>query len=64
MHTYITNESQIKAFPNVTRLKAARITPSKFAPNSSVLTDVQLDASGEALFKKAGQGCRVVYLKN
>ena len=64
LHTYITSESQIAAFPEVTRIKAARIRPNALAPQSNVYTDVALNIAGTALFRSAGQACRVVYLKD
>ncbi len=64
LHTYITSESQIAAFPEVTRIRAARIRPNALAPQSNVYTDVALNIAGTALFRSAGQACRVVYLKD
>ncbi|WP_136389394.1 hypothetical protein [Deinococcus sp. KSM4-11] len=64
LHTYITSESQIAAFPEVTRIKAARIRPNALALESNVYTDVSLSVLATALFKSAGQACRVVYLKD
>lgn len=64
LHTYITSEGAIGGFKNVTRVKASKIRPTKFAPNSSVFTDTELDAAAAAQFRAAGKACRVVYLKD
>ncbi|WP_309572568.1 hypothetical protein, partial [Deinococcus sp.] len=64
LHTYITSESQIASFPDVTRIRASRIQPNALASQSSVYTDVSLSVLATALFKSAGQACRVVYLKD
>ena len=64
LHTYVTAESQLAAFPNVTRVKAERIQPNRFAPNSQVYTDVTLSGAAAAQFRSAGSACRVVYLKD
>lgn len=64
LHTYITSESQIGQFQNVTRVKAARVQATKFAPSSSYITDAVLGASAAAQFRSAGKACRVVYLKD
>ncbi|OOV13990.1 hypothetical protein BXU09_04145 [Deinococcus sp. LM3] len=64
LHTYVTSEAELSAFKNVTRVKASRIQPNRFAPNSKVFTDVTLPASAAAQFRSAGQACRVVYLKS
>lgn len=63
LQTYITSEGEIGQFKNVTRVKASKIRPTKFAPNSSVYTDAELDASAAAQFRSAGKACRVAYLK-
>ncbi|MCD0157859.1 hypothetical protein, partial [Deinococcus sp. 6GRE01] len=64
LHTYVTSEAELSAFKNVTRVKASRIQPNRFAPNSKVFTDVTLPAEAAAQFRSAGQACRVVYLKS
>ncbi|MFC5850173.1 hypothetical protein, partial [Deinococcus petrolearius] len=64
LHTYITAEGQASGFSNVTRVKASKIRPSKFAPNSAVYTDVELSAAAAEQFRSAGKACRVVYLKS
>ena len=64
LQSYVTSEGEIGAFKNVTRVKASKIRPTKFAPNSDVMTDAQLDAAGSAQFRSAGKACRVVYLKD
>lgn len=63
LHTYITSESQIADFTNVTRVKAESLRSTKFAPQSGVLTDTQLGAAASEQFRQAGKACRVVYLK-
>lgn len=63
LHTYITSEGEIARFQNVTRVKAERLRPTKFAPQSSLLTDVALSDSAAGAFRAAGKACRVVYLK-
>ena len=64
MQTYITSEGQISQFKNVTRVKAAKVQATKFAPSSSYITDAVLDGAGTASFRSAGSGCRVAFLKN
>ncbi|WP_206733002.1 hypothetical protein, partial [Deinococcus metallilatus] len=64
LQTYITSESQIAGFQNVTRVKAARVQPNRMAPNSKVFTDAVLSASAAGQFRSAGKACRVVYLKD
>lgn len=64
LHTYITSESEIGQFKNVTRVKATRVQQPRIAPNSTVYTDAVLRSAAAAQFRSAGSACRVVYLKN
>lgn len=62
IHTYITSEAQLRAFPNVTRVRALRLQAPRIAPNARVFTDAVLGPTSTHAFQAAGQGCRVVYL--
>ncbi|CAM3305057.1 hypothetical protein DEDE109153_10485 [Deinococcus deserti] len=64
LHTYVTSEAGLAPFKNVTRVKASRVLPSKFAPNSDYLADVELSAAAAREFRSAGEACRVVYFKD
>ncbi|WP_235204213.1 hypothetical protein, partial [Deinococcus sp. RL] len=64
LHTYATSEGQLSAFPNVTRVRAARVQAPRIAPNAAIRTDAVLSAAAAAQFRSAGAACRVVYLKD
>ncbi|EYB66822.1 hypothetical protein DEIPH_ctg066orf0001 [Deinococcus phoenicis] len=64
LHTYITSESQIGQFQNVTRVKAVRVEEPRIARGSGVFTNAVLGSGAAAQFRSAGAACRVVYLKD
>ena len=61
---YVRSEADLAPYKNVTRVKASRLRPTKFAPNSNYLTDVELSADAAQAFRSAGKACRVVYLRD
>lgn len=63
LHNYVTSEAELSKYKNVTRIQAAGVAPPKTAPNSNVMTNAVLSASGAAQFVAAGKACKVVYLK-
>ena len=64
LHTYVRSEGDLSPFKNVTRVRASRILPTKFAPNSDYMADVELSADAAQTFRSAGRACRVVYLRD
>lgn len=57
-HSYITNESQVSNFKNVTRITAVAVQI-----NVVSATDAVLDAEGIRKFRAPDRLCRIVYLK-
>ena len=64
LQSYVTSEAQLAGLPNLTRVKALKVQPSKFSPNSPYFTDAVLDSVAAARFRSAGMACRLVYLKD
>lgn len=64
LQSYVTSEAQLTGLPNLTRVRATKVQPSKFSPNSPYFTDAVLDSAAAARFRAAGTACRLVYLKD
>ena len=64
LQDYLTSESQIARFKNITRVKAFKVQATKFAPDSSYIVDAVLGPNATKEFKAAGQSCRVAFLKD
>jgi len=64
LQSYATSEADLSGLPNLTRVRASAVRATKFAPNSTLITDAVLGSAAAAQFRSAGSACRVVYLKD
>ncbi|PYE56523.1 hypothetical protein [Deinococcus yavapaiensis] len=59
---YVRDESALKAFDNVTVVKALRVQKPKFAPGASYNADAVVSSDVARQIREAGKACRLVYL--
>ena len=61
LQAYVRNEADLARYPNVTKVKAAKVLPPK-GTQTKYDADAVLSSAEAIKFKAAGKACRVVYV--